>query len=403
MDCQVSTPYLHSNLKMRCILSQFLYPSLKRPAGKSRGRGIELFNDISKIFDYIGLPGFSGPGQWVVQKYIENPLTIAKRKFDIRQWVVVTDWNPLTIWFCEDCYVRFAVEEYEAKCSSGGSTTKTWDNDKYRHLVNNSVAKRSADFERTFVAENGTQIVGHMWPLKEFEEWLLHQKKHNIWEEDLLPKIKQIVIDSILCAQESIVPRKNTWELFGYDIMIDKDFKPWLIEINSSPACDYSTPVTELFVKASLPGILDIVFSSNDDRNNSLKSPNHISGWEKIYSAEYLQKTSHQIGSNIILNGHRVSNGKIQHKKVQSKKTRSLESKPKSEEVGSHQELEFNDSDLSDYVPEDQDETKNSKEDVMKREKSSKVKLLVKKQEYKENVVNKEIIPLRTLTLDINL
>ena len=376
----------------------------ERPAGKSRGRGIVLFNNISKIFDYIGLPGFSGPGQWVVQKYIENPLTIANRKFDIRQWVVVTDWNPLTVWFCKDCYVRFAVEEYETKYQSEEPTTKTWDDDKYRHLVNNSVAKRSADFEKTFVAENGTQIDGHMWPLKDFQEWLLHMKKYNIWEEDILPKIKQIVIDSILCAQETIIPRKNTWELFGYDIMIDKDFKPWLIEINSSPACDYSTSVTELFVKASLPGILDVVFSSNDDRNDLLKASDHISGWEKIYCANYLQKTSLQLGSKIIVNGHRVSSETKQHQ-IHSKKTRNLKSKPRTEEKNSQQELEFNDSDLSDYapVPDDQEGTTNYSEDVMKRERTSKVKLSVKKQEHKVNVVNKEIIPLRTLTLDVNL
>ena len=32
------------------------------------------------------------------------------------------------------------------------------------------------------------------------------------------------------------IHKSNCFELFGYDIMIDSDFKPWLIEINLSPS-----------------------------------------------------------------------------------------------------------------------------------------------------------------------
>ena len=37
---------------------------------------------------------------------------------------------------------------------------------------------------------------------------------------------------------------KKSFEIFGYDFMIDSLFNVWLIEINSSPAMDHSTQVT---------------------------------------------------------------------------------------------------------------------------------------------------------------
>ena len=56
--------------------------------------------------------------------------------------------------------------------------------------------------------------------------------------------MKQIVQWSINSVIDQIKGRRNTTEMYGYDFMIDEELRPWLIEVNSSPAMDYSTHIT---------------------------------------------------------------------------------------------------------------------------------------------------------------
>ena len=49
----------------------------------------------------------------VVQKYIERPLLVrTNRKFDIRQWVLVTSADPLVLYGFSECYLRLSGERF---------------------------------------------------------------------------------------------------------------------------------------------------------------------------------------------------------------------------------------------------------------------------------------------------
>jgi len=47
--------------------------------------------------------------------------------------------------------------------------------------------------------------------------------------------MSKIIVESLESVIENVQYRKNSFEVFGYDFMIDEELKVWLIEVNSSP------------------------------------------------------------------------------------------------------------------------------------------------------------------------
>jgi tubulin monoglycylase TTLL3/8 len=69
--------------------------------------------------------------------------------------VIVTDWNPLKIWFYDECYIRFCAEDYDPKNL----------NNPFAHLTNNSIAKNSENADNPELEEN-------MWSMEQFSKYL---------------------------------------------------------------------------------------------------------------------------------------------------------------------------------------------------------------------------------------
>jgi tubulin monoglycylase TTLL3/8 len=82
-----------------------------------------------------------------------------------------------------------------------------------------------------------------MWNIGNFKNYLSETYERDVYTLNLLPKIKDIVIHSLESVQDVIKSRKNTHEIFGYDLMVDTNFNVWLIEINASPCMEYSTVI----------------------------------------------------------------------------------------------------------------------------------------------------------------
>ena len=77
-------------------------------------------------------------------------------------------------------------------------------------------------------------------------------------KRDLMPQIRKLVTDSYRAAYGKIDPGRlhNTFELFGYDFMLDEDFRLYLIEVNTNPCLEMSSPLLARII----PEVLDNAF-----------------------------------------------------------------------------------------------------------------------------------------------
>ncbi|XP_062312743.1 tubulin polyglutamylase TTLL4 isoform X1 [Osmerus eperlanus] len=197
-----------------------------KPPASARGIGIQVIHKWSQMPRKRPL---------LVQKYLHKPYLISGNKFDLRIYVYVSSYDPLRIYIFSDGLVRFASCKYSSSTKSLGN--------KFMHLTNYSVNKKNSEYQSN---SDNTACQGHKWALKALWQYLGSKGVNTtvIWE-----KIKDIVIKTIIASDpyvNSLVKMHlrspySCHELFGFDIMLDENLKPWVLEVNISPSLHSNT------------------------------------------------------------------------------------------------------------------------------------------------------------------
>lgn len=143
------------------------------------------------------------------------------------------------------------------------------------HLTNVAIQKKGDDYD----ADSGGK-----WDVRSLKLYLL-SKYGADRVNTLFFGIQLICIRSLLSVQKVIINDKHSFELYGYDILIDADLKPWLIEVNASPSLTANTPRDYQMKLALLQDTITIV----DMEKKSVAAHNHAEGFRREISAVALR------------------------------------------------------------------------------------------------------------------
>ncbi|KAF4703571.1 putative tubulin polyglutamylase ttll9 [Perkinsus olseni] len=160
---------------------------------------------------------------YVVQKYIARPLLLGGKKFDLRLYVLVPNFSPLTVWVYRQGFARLSMSRYS-------KTKKSMENHAV-HLTNVAVQKVSPGYNSAHGGKYDSN------ELKIF----LSAKFGSDRVENMFFDVESIILASLKAVEAKVAPDKHSFELYGYDIILDEKLKPWLLEVNASPSLTANT------------------------------------------------------------------------------------------------------------------------------------------------------------------
>ena len=245
-----------------------------RSVGLSRGRGISVACGLAQILDKCHAKKW----RLMVQKYVERPLTIKARKFDIRLWVLVTSINPLAVphvgkgppqsapalpaaglrtapkghtrprlalstpwgvaelfgppstrmlmlfatldkqvvWHYSDFYLRFSSRPYSADDLAPGKEV-----DLAVHLTNQCIQKQCDEYGAD------EEIECNMWSSAQMEQHLhaeLGAAEGAVVYERVVTQMLAAVSASMRSVCDVVEGRAGSHELYGFDFMLDETY-----------------------------------------------------------------------------------------------------------------------------------------------------------------------------------
>lgn len=235
-----------------------------KPSWLADGEGVEIFNSFERLdqiletyFEHYTKPEehrSTGPkkrsyytrpeayplgvDRFVIQKFVEKPMLYKGHKFDIKVFALYTQHRE--VYLFSESLVYLAAAPFDIEKLNKDS-----------HMANLAVSCKSPEF--------GRAVPGNVISLKALETYLAStypapaagaKEGKGFNKEKMHESIKKIVTRCFDSTFDILEKQKRCYnfELFSFDLIMDENFKLWLLEVNSGPSLEGTNEYSNHFM-----------------------------------------------------------------------------------------------------------------------------------------------------------
>lgn len=218
-----------------------------KPNNGSQGNGIHIVKGLGGVLSFFqeARSNTEFDGSYVIQPYVNNPALYGNVKFDLRVYVVMVGdgcckdatgcFVPSKAYLLRSGFARLCTTPYEPVSTTNQAVATM-------HIANDGV-----NFKDNVKMSDILRTTEHVF------DKLVSQSNNKISHEDLWSQLSGLASKVVIALQyslrklneESKVPfaidaqHDQCYQLLGLDVMIDNDYKMWLLECNAKPCMDW--------------------------------------------------------------------------------------------------------------------------------------------------------------------